>query len=137
MPWAANGIVSSDEIVGGLKISNTQYMSAIEGMINGKIVTIDGGFAIIDPPELPEVEPEEPDPNAPYIISKMTPWLRMTNEEAETMSSVMDAAPAQLRQIYLAAPYLQSNDPLWPTLSAMLVATFSPERAEELLAPET
>jgi hypothetical protein len=71
-----------------------------------------------------------------YQISKTTPWLRMTDEEAEIMTAAMDAAPARLRAIYNAASFLQSTDPLWPTLRGLLASALSPERADELLAPE-
>ncbi|MBX5181697.1 hypothetical protein HJB88_03430 [Rhizobium sp. NZLR5] len=72
-----------------------------------------------------------------YRISKMTPWLRMTDAEADIMTTVMGLAPARLRAIYNAAPYLQSDDPLWPTLREMLSSSLSSRRASELLAPET
>ncbi|MGO8093233.1 hypothetical protein [Rhizobium leguminosarum] len=76
-------------------------------------------------------------PEEGYQISKTTPWLRMTDEEAETMTAAMDAAPARLRAIYNAASFLQSTDPLWPTLRGLIGSALSPERADELLAPET
>ncbi|MCD1264557.1 hypothetical protein [Shinella sumterensis] len=44
-----------------IKITEAQYQAAVAGMLDGKVVTIDGGFAIIDPPEpeaAPEIEPE-------------------------------------------------------------------------------
>lgn len=72
-----------------------------------------------------------------YRISKMTPWLRMTDDEAVTMRQAMDAAPVRLQEIYKAATYLQSDDELWPTLREMLSANLSPARADALLAPET
>lgn len=46
-----------------IEITEQQYHEALAGMQDGKIVTIDGGFAIIDKPE-PESEPEpEPEPS--------------------------------------------------------------------------
>lgn len=97
-----------------------------------------------DYPDLVLMDTEDPEfisystPAAPayYQISKMTPWLRMTDAEAVLMRSAMDAAPIRLQEIYKAAPYLQSNDDLWPTLWGMLAANLSPSRAGELLAPE-
>ncbi|EJB02874.1 hypothetical protein Rleg9DRAFT_1688 [Rhizobium leguminosarum bv. trifolii WSM597] len=71
-----------------------------------------------------------------YTISKTTPWLRMTDEEAEEMEAAMNAAPARLRAIYNAAQFLQSDDDLWPTLLSLISSTLSPQRAQELLAPE-
>lgn len=74
---------------------------------------------------------------APYQIAKTTPWLRMTDDEAATMDGVMSQTDARLKQIYMAATYLASNDPLWATLHQMLSDQFGEERADELLAPET
>ncbi|MBY5796447.1 hypothetical protein [Rhizobium leguminosarum] len=78
-----------------------------------------------------------PAPAEYYIISKMTPWLRMTNEEADLVYRSMAAADARTRAIYDAAPFLQSNDPLWPVLRGMLENCLPSQRADELLAPET
>ncbi len=138
MPYAVNGTVSTEQLPGAIEISEAQYLAALGAIDVGKVISIDNGFELIDPPAPPAPEqPEEPEPLAYYVISKMTPWLRMTDQEAETMTAVMDAAPARLRAIYNAAPYLQSNDPLWPTLKGMLSANLSPARADALLAPES
>jgi hypothetical protein len=60
--FAAEGRVSHDAIEGGIEISEQQYQAAIAGMMSGKLVTVEGGFAVIDPPE-PEPEPKpEPQP---------------------------------------------------------------------------
>ncbi|AYD02187.1 hypothetical protein [Neorhizobium sp. NCHU2750] len=87
-----------------------------------------GQFVILDPP---------PAPPSVYQISKTTPWLRMTDDEAATMDAVMSETTARLKQIYMAATYLASNDPLWATLHEMLVNAFGSDRADQLLAPET
>uniref|UniRef100_UPI00333EE48B hypothetical protein n=1 Tax=Castellaniella defragrans TaxID=75697 RepID=UPI00333EE48B len=55
MPYAANGQISTDPIPGGVEISAEQYAEALAGMLAGKQVSIDDGFALVDPPE-----PEEP-----------------------------------------------------------------------------
>lgn len=60
--FAADGIVSSEPIAGGIEITQAQYLEAIEGMVAGKIVTIDGGFSVSDPPTDPEPEPDPPAP---------------------------------------------------------------------------
>lgn len=57
MPWAAENSVSTSEIEGGIEISQAQYAQAIEALTVGKLVTIEGGFAVVDPPE-----PEAPEP---------------------------------------------------------------------------
>lgn len=73
-----------------------------------------------------------------YTISKTTPWLRMTDDEAELITGAMQQASARLKGIYDAASYLSSSDPLWATLHDMIATTLgSTDRADELLAPET
>jgi len=72
-----------------------------------------------------------------YTISKTRPWLRMSEDEADTVAAAMDAADNRLRAIYSAAQHLQSNDPLWPMFKGILSTALSPERAEELLARES
>ncbi|KQV28087.1 hypothetical protein ASC97_06990 [Rhizobium sp. Root1203] len=61
MPYAKNDMVSTDEIEGGIQITEAQYAEALAGMISGKLIKIDGGFAVVDPePEEEEEEPPEP-----------------------------------------------------------------------------
>lgn len=59
MPFAANGKISTENFDGATRITQKQYDAALEGMLSGKIVVVDGGFAVIDPPEL-EPEPAPP-----------------------------------------------------------------------------
>lgn len=73
-----------------------------------------------------------------YQIAKTTPWLRMTDEEAAIMDAVMSETTARLKQIYMAAQFLSSDDTLWTTMHD-LIANALPggsARADELLAPE-
>jgi len=65
MPYAANGKVATDPFPGALEITNEQYAAAIDGMINGLVVSIDGGFGVHQP-ESPE-NPEEPTPPEPTL----------------------------------------------------------------------
>jgi hypothetical protein len=61
MPYAAENQISMSPIEGGVEITQEQYQDALAGIMSGQIVTIDGGFAVIDKPEPPEPEPE-PEP---------------------------------------------------------------------------
>lgn len=120
-------------------MTNVYVMRDGNGKVSGVVARPQIGW---DLEAIPDDAPEvvaflHPSINSSYRISKMTPWLRMTDAEAETMTSVMNTAPARLRAIYNAAPYLQSDDPFWPTLHEMLSAALSPQRADQLLAPET
>lgn len=85
------------------------------------------------------IEPYVPAPAVPavYQIAKTTPWLRMTDDEAATMDAVMSETSARVKQIYMAAQYLASNDPLWQTLSQILTDSFGADRAAAILAPES
>lgn len=76
-------------------------------------------------------------PPSTYRISKTTPWLRMTEGEAAIIDGVMSQAGARLKQIYMAASYLDSADELWGTMHQILADQFGEGRAVELLAPET
>lgn len=71
-----------------------------------------------------------------YSIAKTTPWLRMTDEEAEIMEAELNASTSKERQMYAAATYLYSGDPLWVTLKQKLTSAFGANRADELLARE-
>lgn len=135
MPYAANNTISTDPIIGGVQISGEQYQEALEALKGGKIISIDNGFELKEPPHPPEIT--QPEPPSFYAIAKTTPWLRMTDEEAVVVRAAMDAAPVRLQEIYKAAQFLQSNDALWPTLHAILAAHLSPGRADELLARES
>jgi hypothetical protein len=73
----------------------------------------------------------------PYQIAKTTPWLRMTDPEGDLVYAAMSETSSRLRAISDAATYLSSDDPLWSTMHDILAATLSPERADQLLAPET
>lgn len=64
MPYAANGVIAEDKFEGGIKITSEQYAAALEGMCDGLVVTIDGGFKVgplapIEAPPTPEPTPEE------------------------------------------------------------------------------
>ncbi|WP_320194952.1 hypothetical protein RMR10_011860 [Agrobacterium rosae] len=84
-----------------------------------------------------KIDPELVTPPV-YTIAKTTPWLRMTSDEAAIMDAVMTETDAQQRQIYMAAQYLSSNDPLWQTLRMLMRENLpgGDARANQILAPE-
>lgn len=66
MPWAANNQISTSPIEGGIEITDADYLVALEGIMEGKIISIEGGvLALVDPPP-PEPEPE-PEPGPPTL----------------------------------------------------------------------
>lgn len=78
-----------------------------------------------------------PQASGAYQISKTTPWLRMTDTEADQVYAQMQLTSPRLRGIYDAATYLSSDDDLWPILHDMIASVLgSTARADEILAPE-
>jgi hypothetical protein len=70
MPYAANGKVSTNPFEGAVEITQEQYAAALQGMIAGKVVQVEGGFAVVDRPDSdPEPDPA-PDPD--FIPESMT-----------------------------------------------------------------
>lgn len=61
MPYAANGKVATDPFPGSVSITDEQYAAAIDGVIKGLVITIDGGFSLKEPQgsESPG-DPEDP-----------------------------------------------------------------------------
>jgi len=71
MPWAINGLISTSPIENGIEITEEEYQAALDGIVNGKIISVESGiFSIIDPPE-PEPESTDTEPELPE--SKPTP----------------------------------------------------------------
>lgn len=65
MPYAINGKISQEPIEGGIKISDSQYAAALEGMLSGLVVSIDNGFSI-------DLVPEPVDPVPDPIETELT-----------------------------------------------------------------
>lgn len=62
MPYAINSQISQDPLPGGIEITEQQYETALAGMLEGKVVSVDGGFSVAFAPE-PKPQPEpEPEP---------------------------------------------------------------------------
>jgi hypothetical protein len=61
MPWAGTNAVAVDEFEGAIEITDEQYIDAINAMIEGRAVSIENGFEIVDG------TPEEPPPDEPTI----------------------------------------------------------------------
>lgn len=60
MPYAINGTISHDQMEGSIKISEQQYLDALAGMQEGKVVTVDGGVLLVEyPPAEPPAEPSD------------------------------------------------------------------------------
>lgn len=71
MPYATAGGVSRADMSGDpawIEIDENQYAQALAGMLAGKVVSIDGGFAVVDPPEPEEPPVPEPEPDGPPTV---------------------------------------------------------------------
>jgi hypothetical protein len=49
MPYAADGVVSTEQFDGSIEISEEQYREAVDGMCTGLVVSITGGFKVAAP----------------------------------------------------------------------------------------
>lgn len=114
MPWAAANCVSTSPIAGGVEITDDEYRAAIEGIANGKVVSIEGGvFALIDPP-MPEHEaPQEPEP-APPTLEDYRAAIR-AHVDATAQARLYDNAVS-------CASYLNSTSPIWAAEAQAFVA---------------
>ena len=71
MPYACNGGVSRADMSADpawIEIDDEQYAQALAGMAAGKLVSIEGGFALVDPPKPEEPPAPEPEPPGPPTV---------------------------------------------------------------------
>lgn len=76
--------------------------------------------------------PTEP---SAYRISKADMWRRMTDDEADILKAVLSETSVRMQEIYAGAPYISSDDELFPTLYAGIQGALSTARADAILAP--
>jgi hypothetical protein len=113
MPWAANNRVSTSPIEGGIEITDADYQAALEGIMEGKIISIEGGeFALVDPPPAPEHEaPQEP---APPTLEDYRAAIR-AHVDATAQARNYDNAVS-------CASYVNSTNPQWTAEAQAFVA---------------
>lgn len=92
MPYATNGKISTSPIDGGIEITDAQYCEALEGIAAGKQVSIDVGFALVDPPKPAEPVASEPEvePSGPPTVVTMR-QARRALLDAGLLAAVDDA----------------------------------------------
>lgn len=94
MPYAANNQISTSLIEGGIEITTEQYGQALTGMKQGKLVSVDAGFALVDQPE-PEAPPapEPIEPGPPQSVTRRQGRLALLDAgkllEVENMIAAM------------------------------------------------
>lgn len=111
--YAAEGQISRSPIEGGIEISAEQYQEALDGMMAGKIVTINGGFAVIDPPP----PPPEPEPEPP-TLDEVVEFFR------HAIQAHVDAQvrTRQYESGVSLASYAASTNPRWAAEAAVFIA---------------
>ncbi|WP_416065426.1 hypothetical protein ACK9YZ_01370 [Rhizobium sp. ZK1] len=118
MPFAANGRVAQDAFPGAIEINEQQYAAAIDGIINGLTISIDGGFAVKQPEKPAEPEPQEP------VLAEVKAQLRARLDfaaEAERLKYITQGAGQAMTYQAKAAEakaFLASGAGDFPLLSA-------------------
>lgn len=138
MPYAINGQISQSPIEGGIEITQAQYQEALAGMQAGKVVSIDGGFAVIDPPEPETPEPEPIEPQPITIFSSLDYLSKFTDAEYQAARTGTMRAQRSLDML-IAAQYVDiENDPRVPAALDIMIEDcgMTPERKGELLTPQ-
>ena len=142
MPYACNGGVSRADKSADpswIEISDEQYAQALAGMAAGKLVSIDGGFALVDPPppeEPPAPEPEPPQPRT--ILSSREYLTRFTNAEYAAVRSSDSIDMQRAYDSLIAAQYVDLSDPAVSMGLDLMIGAgiIDADRKAELLQPE-
>lgn len=115
MPYAAENRVSTDPIDGGIEITEEQYQQAIAGMLEGKIVTIEGGFALVDPPaddDDPTPDTEPLPPQYPRLTAlEMLDQFTEAEQLAVVAATMTEPAIKLWYDRLIAATYVTYEDP--------------------------
>lgn len=142
MPYATAGGVSRADKSGDpawIEISDEQYAQALAGMAAGKLVSIGGGFALVDPP--PPEEPPAPEPEPPEsrtTLSSREYLMRFTNAE---YAAVRSSDSIDLHRAYdslIAAQFVDLADPAVSLGLDLMIGAgiIDADRKAELLQPE-
>lgn len=141
MPYATNNGVSRADMSGDptwIEITDEQYAQALDGMAAGKLVSIDGGFAVVDPPK-PE-KPPAPEPEPPgypqFTALEMLDLFTDPEQLAVVQATMTNAAVKLWYDKNLAADYVTYEDPrVEAGLQALVDAgLLMPERKSEIVA---
>lgn len=120
MPYATNGGVSRADKSADpawIEITDAQYADALEGMAAGKLVSVENGFALIDPPkpDTPdEPDPDPVDPGPPQSVTAAQGGIALIR--AGLMDDVQNAAdapdtPAEVKWAWAKATIWERQSP--------------------------
>lgn len=151
MPYATNGGVSRADMSGDpawIEIDEDQYAQALAGMQAGKLVSIENGFALVDPPK-PE-DPPEPEPEDPNAVpAEVEGWqaevvMRVTlvdpddpqsqtvwDRTQDLIAAMPDGIEKITAQTVLARGKIRSDSPTLAMLAAAI--PLSSERVHDML----
>ena len=96
MPYATTGGVSRADKSGDpawIEITDEQYAQALAGMAAGRLVSIESGFALVDPPKPEEPGGPEPEPGPPVEPLELPgiPELLTTIQELQARIIALEA----------------------------------------------
>lgn len=141
MPYATNGGVSRADMSSDpawIEIDENQYAAALAEMQAGKIVSIDGGFAVVDPPKPEEPPAPEPEPPGyPHFTALQMLDLFTQAEQLAVVQATMTVPEVKLwYDRLLAADYVTYEDPRTEEGLRALVdaALLTSERKAEIVA---
>lgn len=112
------------------------YVERIDGKVVGVYSNLQKGIAeeFIKDDDDEVVSFLNPVDSQNYRIGKSTPWRRMTDAEAISVSNAIKQQSVKNQMIYDAASYIDTSDELFGTLKDLLTSLFTAKRADELLA---
>lgn len=122
MPYATAGGVSRADMSDDpawIEIDEDQYAQALTGMASGKLVSIDGGFAVVDPPT-PEAPPEPEPPGPPQSVTAAQGGIALIQAGLmDAVQAVVDAAetPAEIKWAWTRATTWDRDSPALAYLS--------------------
>lgn len=125
-----------------IQITEQQFHEALEGMQSGKIVTIDGGFAVIDKPE-PEPEPQpdpelEPHYKTQFSVLEFRDRFTIEEQIAIRQAQITDMEVGLVYDNFQAVQFIDIEDPRVEQGIDLYIAKglLAPERKAQLLEPE-
>ncbi|AVH44019.1 hypothetical protein [Agrobacterium tumefaciens] len=108
MPYAFEGGICTEARDGSIEITDAQYEEALGAIIDGKAVSINGGFAIVDAPAA-----EEPPSDPPTIADYENAIQAIVDGTAKTKL---------FRDGVTLASYTASTNPVWAAEAQAFVA---------------